>query len=72
MSKQYRPIQQEPLSMEQKIANPCVRNCCLDDGNICMGCFRTLEEILAWRSLTVKQRKAVLADTERRRVVNAP
>ena len=28
--------------------NPCVRNCCLDDKNICMGCGRSLTEILEW------------------------
>lgn len=29
-------------------ANPCVRNCCLDDDNICLGCGRSLPEILEW------------------------
>ncbi|MGK0498741.1 MAG: putative Fe-S protein YdhL (DUF1289 family) [Oceanicoccus sp.] len=28
--------------------NPCVRNCCLDDGKVCMGCGRSLAEILEW------------------------
>lgn len=28
--------------------NPCVRNCCLDDNNICLGCGRSLPEILEW------------------------
>ncbi len=28
--------------------NPCVRNCCLDDSKVCMGCGRSLAEILEW------------------------
>ncbi|MFA7555227.1 MAG: DUF1289 domain-containing protein [Spongiibacteraceae bacterium] len=28
--------------------NPCVRNCCLDDNNTCLGCGRQLTEILEW------------------------
>ncbi|WP_156302871.1 DUF1289 domain-containing protein, partial [Methylogaea oryzae] len=24
---------------------PCVRNCCLDSTDICLGCFRALAEI---------------------------
>jgi uncharacterized protein len=27
---------------------PCVRNCCLDDNKICLGCGRSLPEILEW------------------------
>ncbi|MBR9865757.1 MAG: DUF1289 domain-containing protein [Oceanospirillales bacterium] len=39
--------------------SPCVRNCCLDNGDICMGCYRSLEEILAWHALTESERDAV-------------
>ncbi|MFD2232061.1 DUF1289 domain-containing protein [Alkalimarinus sediminis] len=59
---------QNPASLAvQPIINPCVRNCCLDDSDICMGCFRTLDEILAWRSLSSEQRETVLIETEKRR-----
>ena len=30
------------------LASPCVRNCCLDDDNVCLGCGRSLDEIVAW------------------------
>ncbi|ARN73743.1 DUF1289 domain-containing protein [Oceanicoccus sagamiensis] len=30
--------------------NPCVRNCCLDDTKVCMGCGRSLAEILEWHN----------------------
>ncbi|MFB2647711.1 DUF1289 domain-containing protein [Shewanella mangrovisoli] len=39
------------------LEHPCVRNCCLDQQDICMGCFRHLDEILAWRTMTQAQRE---------------
>lgn len=29
-------------------ASPCVRNCCLDDDDVCIGCGRSLDEIRNW------------------------
>ncbi|OUR74640.1 hypothetical protein A9Q78_00005, partial [Methylophaga sp. 41_12_T18] len=40
--------------------SPCVRNCCLDDDNICMGCFRSMDEILQWRDASGQQQKEIL------------
>jgi len=34
--------------------------CCLDDENICLGCFRSLDEIRQWRELTTQQRQEIL------------
>ena len=43
------------------VESPCIRVCTLDEtGRLCLGCFRTLDEIGAW---------AQLADPERARVV---
>ncbi len=44
--------------MSEKIESPCVRNCCLDKQDICIGCGRTLEEIKQWQALSrdVKQK----------------
>ncbi|ABM25356.1 MULTISPECIES: DUF1289 domain-containing protein [Shewanella] len=42
--------QNDPLS------NPCVRNCCLNEQDVCLGCFRHLDEILAWRSMSEEER----------------
>jgi predicted Fe-S protein YdhL (DUF1289 family) len=41
--------------------NPCIRRCCLDADDMCIGCFRTLEEILGWRSLSAAQKERVIA-----------
>ncbi len=34
-----------------QIESPCIRDCCLDQHDICLGCFRTLDEIMQWSSL---------------------
>ncbi|BAJ03019.1 DUF1289 domain-containing protein [Shewanella violacea] len=30
------------------IHSPCVAKCGLNDEDICMGCYRTIDEIVAW------------------------
>lgn len=42
------------------LQSPCVRNCCLDEKDVCVGCGRSLEEIRVWSSLDEGQRRAVL------------
>jgi predicted Fe-S protein YdhL (DUF1289 family) len=37
------------------VESPCVRNCCLDDQDMCLGCFRMLDEILIWSTASSKQ-----------------
>ena len=35
-------------SAPDSVESPCVRRCTLDDADLCVGCGRTLEEILNW------------------------
>ncbi|HEY9183259.1 MAG TPA: DUF1289 domain-containing protein [Gammaproteobacteria bacterium] len=48
------------------LASPCVRNCCLDDANICMGCGRLLQEIVAWGTACDADKAAILARSRER------
>jgi predicted Fe-S protein YdhL (DUF1289 family) len=48
-----------------EIASPCIRTCCLDDDDVCIGCGRALAEIVAWGTADDAQRRAIL---ERSRV----
>jgi predicted Fe-S protein YdhL (DUF1289 family) len=48
-------------------ASPCVRNCCLDDADVCLGCGRHLDEILAWHAADAAGRCEILARAEQRR-----
>ncbi|GIU24256.1 DUF1289 domain-containing protein [Shewanella hafniensis] len=47
-----------PSGLNDPNANPCIRNCCLDQQDICLGCFRHLDEILAWRAMSDMERQA--------------
>lgn len=49
------------------VASPCIRNCCLDDADICLGCGRSVGEIVRWSGMTDDERSAVLEVAVRRR-----
>jgi uncharacterized protein len=51
--------------------SPCIRQCCLNEQNICVGCFRALDEITGWQAAGVVQREAILARCERRKQEHA-
>ena len=48
------------------LASPCVRNCCLDEDNVCMGCGRSLEEIVAWGTASTVDKAAILERSRER------
>lgn len=33
-------------------ASPCIRVCKLDDGDVCIGCHRTRDEIARWTQMS--------------------
>ena len=43
------------------IESPCVNICQLDDYGVCLGCFRTLDEIARWQRMTENERSTVMA-----------
>lgn len=48
--------------------SPCIRICEMDEQRgYCRGCYRTLDEIMAWRQSSEKARKAILREVEKRR-----
>lgn len=40
--------------------SPCINNCCLDDHDICMGCFRSKADIICWIKSSEKEKIAIL------------
>ena len=53
---------------QPSIDSPCVRNCCLDGNDICMGCGRHIEEILQWHRASNSEREAILMRASARRM----
>jgi predicted Fe-S protein YdhL (DUF1289 family) len=39
----------------------------LDDNDICLGCYRSMSEILRWSDASDAERRAILDNTRRRR-----
>lgn len=59
--------------MSEPVVSPCVKVCVVDgESSLCLGCFRTLEEIAGWSGLTPEARAAVMADLPARRALIAP
>ncbi|HEC26619.1 MAG TPA: DUF1289 domain-containing protein [Gammaproteobacteria bacterium] len=55
---------------ESLVTSPCIDNYCLDD-DICMGCFRSLQEILEWGETSSSRRLEILDRvTEREKRIN--
>ncbi len=48
------------------VRSPCVSICALDDNNVCLGCYRTGEEISRWGELSDDEKRAVLAQVVER------
>jgi len=44
-----------------KIETPCVNICKLDERGICIGCFRSLQEIAAWSRMSEAERRLIMA-----------
>lgn len=51
----------------EEIETPCVGQCCLDDDDICLGCFRSLEEITGWAVADNDKRRQFLENIEARK-----
>ncbi|EPJ46324.1 MAG: hypothetical protein OFPII_21390 [Osedax symbiont Rs1] len=51
----------------QDVASPCIRNCCLNEDDICLGCYRSLQEICSWSSLSNQDRGQVLHNANARK-----
>jgi len=49
------------------VQSPCIRNCCLNDDDICLGCFRTLEDIKNWGAASSAERLEILKNAQQRR-----
>lgn len=52
---------------EKPVESPCIRVCCLDDNNVCIGCYRTLDEITGWRDASEERRREILLRVKKRK-----
>ena len=56
---------------EKPLKSPCVSICVLNDDDVCVGCYRTGEEITEWGGYSNADRRVVLARSgERGKAMN--
>lgn len=55
------------------VPSPCINVCRMDEGTgLCLGCFRTLDEIAAWAASSDSTRLEILAKVQKRRQEHDP
>lgn len=47
-------------NLRSAVASPCVSICALDEHDICLGCQRSVDEIIRWSTLNDDERREVL------------
>lgn len=53
-----------------KILSPCKKKCKLKPGdNVCLGCYRTLDEIQRWSQMTEEEKAQVMVTIPKREKV---
>lgn len=48
-------------------ASPCISVCALDSDDVCMGCFRSADEITDWFLADAKEKREILKRAAERR-----
>ena len=49
-----------------KPQSPCISICTLDDDDVCMGCYRSLDEIVDWTMMSDDEKRTVLGNVAER------
>lgn len=49
------------------VPSPCIQVCSLDQYDVCVGCYREMQEIVDWQQLSDADRRLVLARAAERR-----
>ena len=55
------------LDASKDVPSPCVNNCCLDAQGICLGCYRSVDEITAWGRAGADLKLEILARARSRK-----
>lgn len=55
------------INMNSKVKSPCTHVCTKDENGICLGCFRSIDEIRMWYKLSDEEKLKVIETAENRR-----
>jgi len=59
-------------TQEVLIASPCISICALDENDVCVGCYRSGQEITRWSVAENVERRAILANAAERAKAASP
>jgi predicted Fe-S protein YdhL (DUF1289 family) len=48
------------VDADEKVHSPCVNACALDNNDLCLGCYRSVDEIMLWTQMNNEERRDVL------------
>ena len=51
---------------KEVVLSPCVGVCALDDNDVCIGCFRSGNEIREWSGYSNENKREVLVNCDKR------
>lgn len=57
-------------NQKDSVESPCISLCTLDESDICVGCFRHLNEITGWHSASNEKRLEILKQCAKRKISN--
>ena len=49
------------------IGKPCIKKCCLNEDNVCLGCFRTFDDMLQWNKANIEEKTLMLKKAQKRK-----
>jgi predicted Fe-S protein YdhL (DUF1289 family) len=49
--------------------SPCINLCTLDRAGVCIGCYRNIDEIARWTTMSAAERRQVIESAGRRRQI---
>jgi predicted Fe-S protein YdhL (DUF1289 family) len=53
------------------IHKPCIKKCCLNEEDICLGCFRSFNDMLKWNKASINEKTEMLKMAEVRKKEHA-
>jgi uncharacterized protein len=56
-----------PNNRNTNLESPCIRNCCLDEQDICLGCYRSIQEITGWSQASDINKQEILTRCAQRK-----
>ncbi|WP_372747227.1 DUF1289 domain-containing protein [Litorivivens sp.] len=52
--------------MTEVVKSPCISVCALDEDDLCMGCYRTMQEITDWSEYPNEVKREVIVRAQQR------